>query len=71
MHTPRLPHGVDEATLLSGHINTEHSAALPGYAVGKVIGEGGFCQVRRDAYTYTVHPAGHATQQHYEQILGL
>ncbi|KAF5828215.1 hypothetical protein DUNSADRAFT_18019 [Dunaliella salina] len=36
----------DYGALLGCEINEEHSAALPGYTVGKVIGEGGFCQVR-------------------------
>lgn len=30
--------------LLGCDVNEEHTAALPGYTVGKVIGEGGFCQ---------------------------
>jgi hypothetical protein len=47
VHLPRLPLPVDEATLLSNHINADHTRALPGYSVGKVIGEGGFCQVGR------------------------
>jgi hypothetical protein len=45
VHGPRLPLPVDEMTLLSNHINPDHTRALPGYSVGKVIGEGGFCQV--------------------------
>jgi len=36
----------DYGALLGCEVNEEHSAALPGYTVGKVIGEGGFCQVR-------------------------
>ncbi len=57
VYPPRLPHAVDEGTLLSGHISTEHTTALPGYAVGKVIGEGGFCQVRRSSTSSPVRRA--------------
>ncbi len=32
--------------LLGSELDDAHSAALPGYSVGKVIGEGGFCKVR-------------------------
>jgi hypothetical protein len=35
----------DYGMLLGCEVSEEHSAALPGYTVGKVIGEGGFCQV--------------------------
>ncbi|KAG1668458.1 hypothetical protein FOA52_005231 [Chlamydomonas sp. UWO 241] len=36
----------DARKMLSMEIDDEHSRALPGYSVGKVIGEGGFCMVR-------------------------
>jgi hypothetical protein len=32
-------------SMLGGEMHADHSAALPGYSVGKIIGEGGFCQV--------------------------
>ncbi|KAL6759053.1 kinase-like domain-containing protein [Haematococcus lacustris] len=38
--------GANASQLLGGELHAEHTAALPGYSVGKVIGEGGFCQVR-------------------------
>lgn len=46
VHPPRMPAPVDEVALLGGPIHLEHTTVLPGYAVGRVIGEGGFCQVR-------------------------
>uniref|UniRef100_A0A7R9YZB3 non-specific serine/threonine protein kinase n=1 Tax=Chlamydomonas euryale TaxID=1486919 RepID=A0A7R9YZB3_9CHLO len=36
----------DARRILEMEIDDEHSRALPGYSVGKVIGEGGFCMVR-------------------------
>jgi hypothetical protein len=37
---------VEARMLLGSEINTQMSLDLPGYSVGKVIGEGGFCKVR-------------------------
>lgn len=42
---PALPKQ-DYTAMLGGEVSSEHSVVLPGYTVGKVIGEGGFCQVR-------------------------
>ncbi|GAX80939.1 hypothetical protein CEUSTIGMA_g8374.t1 [Chlamydomonas eustigma] len=44
---PSATLGKMEARMLLGsELDEAHTAALPGYSVGKVIGEGGFCKVR-------------------------
>ena len=42
---PSAPRKCDVTAIL-GELCTEFAGLLPGYSVGKVIGEGGFCQVR-------------------------